>query len=82
MPFSTPYSPFESTAIDVHVLPVAAVPRAQSRTCSRAAFAADAAEDAPLASMMAAPRFWTVGVKTVSTQLLSLMAPGAAASTR
>ena len=39
------------------------VPRAQSRTWSMAADAADAAEDAPRASMIAMPRCWMVGMK-------------------
>ena len=40
----------------------AAVPCAQSRTWSTAAFAADAADDAPRASMILAPRCCTVGM--------------------
>ncbi len=47
------------------------VPRTQSRMWSIAAFAADAALDAPRASMMAAPRFCTVGRKSFSTQAMS-----------
>src|SRR5436309_6879203 len=40
------------------------VPRIQSRTWSIAALAADAADDRPRASMMAAPRLPTVGRNT------------------
>ena len=47
------------------------MPRAQSRMWSMAALAADAAEDAPRASMIAAPRFCTVGMKSLSTQAWS-----------
>ena len=43
----------------------AAVPSAQSRTWSIAAFAADAADDAPRASMIAAPRCCTVGMNVL-----------------
>ena len=42
-----------------------AVPSAQSRTWSIAAFAAEAADDAPRASMIAAPRFATVGMNVL-----------------
>src|SRR5205814_8335892 len=38
-----------------------------------AAFAALAAEDSPRASMIAAPRFWIVGMKVFSSQSLSLI---------
>ena len=40
----------------------------QSRTWSMAALAADAADEAPRASMIAAPRFCTVGMKSFSSQ--------------
>ena len=46
-------------------------PRNQSRTWSMAADAADAADDAPRALMMAAPRCCTVGMKSVSIQAWS-----------
>src|SRR5678816_316571 len=50
------------------------VPATQSRTWSIAAFAADAADESPRASMMAAPRFCTVGMKVLSIHAWSLMA--------
>src|SRR5664279_2557879 len=42
-----------------------------------AAFAAEAAEDAPRASMMAAPRLATVGMKSLSIHAWSLMTSAA-----
>src|SRR5262245_24618251 len=51
----------------------AGVPKTQSRTWSIAALAALAAEDRPRASMIAAPRFCTVGMKSFSSQAWSLM---------
>src|SRR5690606_25436440 len=42
-------------------------PSTQSRTWAMAALAAEAAEDAPRASMIAAPRLATVGMKSFST---------------
>src|SRR5690606_41254584 len=45
--------------------------RAQSRMWSMAALAADAALEAPRASMMAAPRFCTVGMNSSVSQELS-----------
>ena len=45
-------------------------PPTHSRTWSMAALAAEAALDAPRASMMAAPRFCTVGMKSFSTQAM------------
>ena len=47
------------------------VPRCQERMWSMAAFAADAAELAPRASMIAAPRLATVGMKSFSIQAWS-----------
>mmetsp|Transcript_10300 Transcript_10300/g.24177 ORF Transcript_10300/g.24177 Transcript_10300/m.24177 type:complete len:247 (+) Transcript_10300:247-987(+) len=47
------------------------VPWTQSRMWSKAADAADAALDAPRASMMAAPRFWTFGMKSPVIQASS-----------
>ena len=44
------------------------VPWTQSRTWSIAAFAADAADDAPRASMIAAPRLATVGMNSSRSQ--------------
>src|SRR5689334_14488979 len=54
-----------------------AVPSTHVRTWSMAAFAADAALDRPRASMMAAPRFWTVGMKSFSSQAWSSMTSAA-----
>src|SRR5688572_1665729 len=48
---------------------------AQSRTWSSAAFAADAADDEPRASMIAAPRCCTVGMKSFSTHCWSTRSP-------
>src|SRR5690606_31685289 len=47
-PSGTPYDPSEQTAIDTQS--PSDVPRNQSRMCPMAALAADAADDAPLAS--------------------------------
>ena len=47
------------------------VPRSQSWTRSIAALAADAALEAPRASMIAAPRFCTVGMKSSSSHFWS-----------
>src|SRR5213596_3377056 len=49
------------------------VPWIQSRTWSMAAFAALAAEESPRASMIAAPRFCTVGMNSFSSQFGSLI---------
>src|SRR5688572_10332033 len=49
------------------------VPDTQVRIWSMAAFAALAAEDRPGASMMAAPRFCTVGMKVCSSHAWSLI---------
>src|ERR1043166_8072024 len=49
------------------------VPSTQSRMCSIAALAALAAEERPRASMIAAPRFCTVGMNVVSSQAWSLI---------
>src|SRR6185312_1805703 len=48
------------------------LPSSQSRAASTVADAAEAAEDAPRASMIAAPRLATVGMKSFSIQLWSL----------
>ena len=55
------------TGIDIETQSSGFVPITQSRTWSIAAFAADAALDAPRASMMAAPRCCTVGMKSFSS---------------
>src|ERR1041384_2852088 len=49
------------------------VPLTQSRTWSIAALAALAAEERPRASMIAAPRFCTVGINVCSSQAWSLI---------
>src|SRR5918911_4827989 len=49
------------------------VPSTQSRTWSIAALAALAAEERPRASMIAAPRFCTVGMKVCSSHAWSLI---------
>src|SRR5690348_10484730 len=49
------------------------VPEIQSRTWSIAALAALAAEERPRASMIAAPRFCTVGMKVDSSHAWSLI---------
>src|SRR4051794_15267641 len=54
-----------------------AVPDTQVRTWSMAALAADAALDRPRASMMAAPRCWTVGRNVPSIQAWSSMSSAA-----
>ena len=59
-----------------------AVPWTQSCTWSMAALAAEAAEDAPRASMIAAPRLPTVGMKSSSSQDSSLPAASQARSRR
>jgi len=56
------------------------VPSTQSRMWSMAALAADAAEDRPRASMMAAPRLPTVGRKTSSLNLAASSMMAAAVS--
>ena len=65
-PSGTPYEPSEQTAMDSQ-LP-SGLPVSQSRVWSIVADAAEAAEDAPRASMIAAPRFCTVGMKVFSSQ--------------
>ena len=58
-----------------------AVPSAQSRTWSSAALAADAADDAPRASMIAAPRCCTVGMNSFSIHAWSTSSPAGLPST-
>src|SRR4051812_20915613 len=53
------------------------VPSIQSRTWSTAALAADAALDAPRASMMAAPRCCTVGMNSFSNHVWSFTSSAA-----
>jgi hypothetical protein len=65
-----PYWPSDGIPMVTH-LPLE--PRAQSRMWSMAALAADAADDRPRASMMAAPRLPTVGRNTVAFQTWSLI---------
>ena len=68
-PSGTPYEPSERTAIETQS--PAGVPSNQSRAWAIVAAAALAALEAPRASMMAAPRFCTVGMKSVSSQFWS-----------
>ena len=65
IPSSTPYQPCDGIAIDTQS--PSGVPSTQSCTWSIAALAADAALDAPRASMIAAPRLATVGMKSLSS---------------
>ena len=66
-PSSTPYSPPERTTIERRP----SLPFTQSRTWSIAALAADAADDAPRASMISAPRLPTRGMYSFSYQSMS-----------
>ena len=59
-----------SDGIAIETQSPSGVPSTQSWTWSIAALAADAALEAPRASMIAAPRFCTVGMKSSSIQLL------------
>ena len=68
-PSGTPYEPSDTIATDVQS--PSGVPLTQSWTWSIAAFAADAAEDAPRASMIAAPRLATVGMNSSRSQASS-----------
>src|SRR5690606_25894437 len=72
MPSGMPYEPSEGIPMVTH-LPLE--PSTQSRMWSMAALAADAAEDKPRASMMAAPRLPTVGINVSRFQASSLMSP-------
>src|SRR6476619_3965603 len=76
-PSGTPYSPFERTAIETQS--PSGEPVSQSRAASMVADAADAAEEEPRASMMAAPRLATVGMKSFSIQAWSLTVSAALA---
>src|SRR3954452_17057174 len=67
MPSSTPYWPPDRTTIERRP----SAPSTQSRTWSIAAFAADAAEDAPRASMISAPPLPTRGMSSFSYQSMS-----------
>src|SRR5699024_7164747 len=66
MPSGMPYEPSEATAMEIQS--PSALPRSQSRAASIVAEAALAAEDEPRASMIAAPRLATVGMKSFSIQ--------------
>src|SRR6478609_2032446 len=68
-PSGTPYEP--SLTIAMLTQSPSAVPSDQERMWSTAAFAADAADDAPRASMIAAPRFATVGMNVSTTHASS-----------
>src|SRR6478672_5925754 len=74
-PSGTQYEPSEATAIDTQS--PAGLPCSQSRAASMVADAAEAAEDEPRASMMAAPRLATVGMKVFSSQSWSPTASAA-----
>ena len=65
-PSGTSYSPLETTAIETQSS--CAEPKSQSWAASIVAEAADAAEEEPRASMIAAPRLATVGMKSFSSQ--------------
>ena len=67
MPSGTPYEPSDMIAAG-EVQSPSGVPLTQSKTWSTAALAADAADEAPRASMIAAPRLATVGMKVSSSQ--------------
>src|SRR3954454_963572 len=67
MPSSTPYWPPDRTTIERRP----SAPSTQSRTWSIAALAADAADDAPRASMISAPRLPTRGMYSFSYQSMS-----------
>src|ERR1700742_3870585 len=65
-----PYEPSDGMPIVTH-LPF--VPTTQSRTWSMAALAAEAADDRPRASMIAAPRLPTVGMNVLRVHSASVM---------
>merc|ERR1719439_554365 len=67
-PFSIPYSPLLHTAIDFQFWLSL---NSQSRLWAKHAFAADAADEDPRASMMAAPRLPTVGMNSPGFASLS-----------
>src|SRR5919199_6867998 len=69
-PSGTPYEPSETTAIDTQS--PSGEPVSQSRAASMVADAAEAADEEPRASMIAAPRLATVGMKSFSIQDWSL----------
>src|SRR6476660_9256951 len=68
-PSGTPYSPWERTAMDTQS--PAGLPWIQLRAASIVADAAEAADEEPRASMIAAPRLATVGMKSFSTHAWS-----------
>src|SRR4029079_5913722 len=69
-PSATPYDPSEGMAMLTQS--PSGVPRCQARMWLLAAVAAEADEDAPRASMIAAPRLATVGMNSFSSQAWSL----------
>src|SRR6478609_6644566 len=75
IPSAIPYEPSDGTDIDTQS--PSGVPSTQSRMWSTVALAALAAELAPRASMMAAPRCCTVGRKVDSIQAWSSIASAA-----
>src|SRR6476619_4794002 len=68
-PSGTPYEP--SDGMPMEVQSPSAVPLTQVWTWSMAALAAEAADEAPRASMIAAPRVATVGMNSLSSQACS-----------
>src|SRR5471030_171410 len=70
VPSGMPYEPSDGMPMVVHLPPV---PTCQSCMWSMAALAADAADDRPRASMMAAPRLPTVGRKVLAFHSWSLI---------
>src|SRR3954453_20765512 len=68
-PSGTRYEPSDGTAIETQS--PSCVPSTHECTWSMAALAADAADEAPRASMIAAPRLATVGMNVSRTQASS-----------
>ncbi len=76
MPEGTPYG-FDSASTPALKQSPAGVGLEAERRLSMAAFAADAADDAPRALMTAAPRLATVLTKVSASQAASVMTWGA-----
>src|SRR3954463_5045251 len=79
-PSATPYEPSDGMAMETQS--PSAAPSVQDRMWSMAALAADAADEAPRASMMAAPRLATVGMKPSVSQPRATLARIGEPSTR
>ena len=75
IPSAIPYEPSDGT--DIETQSPSGVPSTQSRMWSTVALAALAAELAPRASMIAAPRCCTVGMKVDSSQAWSFTSSAA-----